>query len=382
MGCASLHHVGKTIGAAEPLLDDVSVSVADGQCVALLGEAGSGKTMLLRLLCGLERATAGEVLVGGKRVDGPASVRNQIGMVFADLALYPHMNVFGNLAFALAAYGIDKAAMFSRIQQVSAILGIDALLDLAPHQLSGTAQFRVALARAAVRQPRLLLLDDPLRSLPVAEQGLALADIERLRRETGVAVVHAARDQSLALTMAQHVVVMRDGRTEQTGAPVELYTRPCSLYVAEMVGSPRMNLLPGRVVTSGGNRLRVRVQSGQQIVADVDATGFESGDPVTVGFRADDAVVAPDGHGQFDGRVANVEFAGSSDLIRVDLAQGVQAVIRQARHSGSMGFVAGQTVCFSVRAQAVQVFDRERRAAPRCPGDHPMRSIRTVQLAR
>lgn len=219
----------------------VDLVVADGEIVAILGPSGCGKSTLLRLIAGLERADEGEIIIGGRRVNEIEPRDRDVAMVFQSYALYPHMTAFENVATPLRLRGIHNIA--DRVAAAAGRLGITGILDRTPRQLSGGERQRVALARALVREPLVFLLDEPLSNLDALLRECARSELKALFRQLRGTVVYVTHDQTEAMTLADRVAVMRAGRIEQVGAPEEIYRQPGTRFVAEFVGSPRMNLV-------------------------------------------------------------------------------------------------------------------------------------------
>jgi multiple sugar transport system ATP-binding protein len=241
-----ISHVVKRFGDVIALRD-VSISIPDGSFVALVGPSGCGKTTLLRAICGLEDVTAGEIYIGGDRVTDRAPKDRDIAMVFQSYALYPHLDVAGNMGFSLKLARTPKATIEEKVQGASGILGLGQLLQRLPRQLSGGQRQRVAMGRAIVRNPRVFLFDEPLSNLDAKLRVQMRKEIKQLHQRLRVTSVFVTHDQVEAMTLADRVVVMNGGRVEQVGAPLELYDRPNTPFVAGFIGSPAMNLLEGRV---------------------------------------------------------------------------------------------------------------------------------------
>jgi ABC-type sugar transport system ATPase subunit len=223
-------------------VDDVTLAVRPGEFLALVGPSGCGKTTSLRILAGLETASSGRILLDGADITGTPAKDRDLAMVFQTYALYPHMTVAANIGFALELRGVKRAAADAAIRQAADRLGIGQLLGRFPRELSGGQRQRVAVARAIVRNPRAFLFDEPLSNLDAKLRVSARAELRRLQRDLGTTTVYVTHDQAEAMTMADRIVVMNDGRIEQVGPPIEVYDRPATLFVAGFLGSPAMNL--------------------------------------------------------------------------------------------------------------------------------------------
>jgi len=246
MATVDIREVRKAFGSTQ-ILHGVSVDIEDGQFVVLVGPSGCGKSTLLRMLAGLENITGGEIVIGGKVVNKVPPKDRDIAMVFQNYALYPHMTVYQNMAFSMKLAGAPKEVMDQEVQKAARILGLEQLLHRFPRQLSGGQRQRVAMGRAIVRNPQVFLFDEPLSNLDAKLRVQMRSEIKDLHQRLKVTTVYVTHDQIEAMTMADKIVVMNHGRIEQAGAPLELYDRPANLFVAGFIGSPAMNMLPGRI---------------------------------------------------------------------------------------------------------------------------------------
>jgi multiple sugar transport system ATP-binding protein len=237
-----LESVTKTYGRAAALRD-LSLSVEDGELLAVVGPSGCGKSTLLSIVAGLEEPTAGAVRIDGQLVNALSPRERDVAMVFQSYALYPHLTVRRNLAFPLEVARRPRAEIAARVGEVSALLGIDPLLDRRPAELSGGQRQRVALGRALVRRPKLFLLDEPLSNLDAALRVSVRAELKKLHERLGATFVYVTHDQAEAMTLADRIAVLRDGLLEQLGTPREIYDRPASAFVARFVGTPQVNLV-------------------------------------------------------------------------------------------------------------------------------------------
>ena len=244
MASVSISNVQKSFGDVE-VLKDISIDIADGEFVTLVGPSGCGKSTLLRMLAGLEKITNGTMAIDGRVVNNVPSMDRDIAMVFQNYALYPHMTVKENMGFSLKMRNASLQEIDDKVGHVAEILGLGKLLDRHPRQLSGGQRQRVAMGRAIVRNPKVFLFDEPLSNLDAKLRVAMRGEIKELHQRLRTTTVYVTHDQVEAMTMASKVVVMREGRVEQIGPPLELYDRPCNLFVASFIGSPAMNFLPG-----------------------------------------------------------------------------------------------------------------------------------------
>jgi multiple sugar transport system ATP-binding protein len=250
MASLSIVNVKKSFGSI-PILHGVSIQIEDGAFVILVGPSGCGKSTLLRMIAGLEEITAGEIRIGSRVVNGVPPKERDIAMVFQSYALYPHMTVEENMAFSLRLKSAPKEEMKSKVARAADILGLQNLLARYPKELSGGQRQRVAMGRALVRDPSVFLFDEPLSNLDAKLRVQMRGEIKSLHQRLETTTVYVTHDQIEAMTMADQIVVMNEGRVEQIGAPLELYDRPANIFVAGFIGSPAMNFIPGSVCDDG-----------------------------------------------------------------------------------------------------------------------------------
>jgi lactose/L-arabinose transport system ATP-binding protein len=250
MSRVELEAVRKRYGELE-VIHGVDLAVEDGSFCVFVGPSGCGKSTLLRMIAGLETVSDGTIRIGAKPMNDVEPAGRGIGMVFQSYALYPHMSVRGNMSFGLRATGTSRAETERRLKAASSILQLDALLDRKPAQLSGGQRQRVAIGRAIVRQPKVFLFDEPLSNLDAELRVQMRVEIAKLHRQLGNTMIYVTHDQTEAMTLADKIVVLRGGRVEQAGPPLELYSDPATAFVAGFIGSPRMNFLRGVVQAEG-----------------------------------------------------------------------------------------------------------------------------------
>jgi multiple sugar transport system ATP-binding protein len=315
-------------------VENLNLVVADGEFLVLVGPSGSGKTTVLRIAAGLERASQGDVLIGGEVVNDVAPPDRDIAMVFQTYALYPHMTVYDNMAFGLKLHGVKKTEIRPRVLSTAKMLELDDLLKRKPSQLSGGQRQRVAMGRAIVREPAAYLMDEPLSNLDAklrVEMRTYLAELHQRLRTTTLYVTH---DQTEAMTMGDRVAVMRDGRLQQVDIPQVLYDRPANAFVAGFIGSPAMNLLRGRL---GGGDGAMSVELGEvalplprSLLAARPALATYAGREILVGIRPEDiedAAFAPSANGSsLPVRVTLAEPLGAEVIAHFPLAGGVEGV--------------------------------------------------------
>jgi multiple sugar transport system ATP-binding protein len=246
----SLHQLTKSFGSSR-VVDDLSLQINDGEFVVLLGPSGCGKTTTLRMIAGLEQATAGEILIDGERVNDFSPQRRDVAMVFQSYALYPHMTVAENIAYPLRVRKMERQQIEDQVQRTAGMLEITLLLDRRPRELSGGERQRVALARAIVRHPRAFLMDEPLSNLDARLRLQMRAELKHLQQQLGTTTVYVTHDQAEAMILGHRVAVMNQGRLQQFDTPLTIYNEPANRFVAGFVGSPTMNFLEGEIDVAG-----------------------------------------------------------------------------------------------------------------------------------
>ena len=334
MAAVTIANVRKRFGEVE-VLHGVDIAIADGSFTVLVGPSGCGKSTLLRMIAGLEQVSDGEIRIGDKRVNDVPPKQRDIAMVFQNYALYPHMTVRENMAFALMLAKLDAAAIEAKVGKAAGILGLTELLTRYPRQLSGGQRQRVAMGRAIVRDPQVFLFDEPLSNLDAKLRVAMRTEIKELHQRLATTSIYVTHDQIEAMTMGDQVVVMKDGRIEQAGAPLDLYDRPVNLFVAQFIGSPAMNLLPG-TLRRASDALAVELADGSRVAAPADSAGAE-GQPVIFGTRPEHLALADDGIAV---QVAVVEPTGADTFVACRHQGHDLAVVFRERHA----FKPGSTI--------------------------------------
>lgn len=308
-----LRNIGKRWGSFVGV-DNFNLTIADKEFLVLLGPSGCGKTTTMRMIAGLEDATEGDILVDGKRVNDLDPKDRDVAMVFQSYALYPNMNVYDNIRFPLKVRGVDPATHEEKVRRASAMVELDEFLDRKPAELSGGQRQRVALARAIVREPNVFLMDEPLSNLDAKLRVSTRAQIKNLSHELAVTTIYVTHDQIEAMTLADRVVIMKQGVVQQVGTPVEIYDHPANAFVAGFIGNPAMNLMDGEL--SGGT---FRTEN-------VEIAGLNGPDgAVTLGFRAEDAEVVPGG-GQINAPIYTMELLGEATAVAVMVGSSLVSV--------------------------------------------------------
>jgi multiple sugar transport system ATP-binding protein len=311
------------------ILHGVSVDIADGEFAVLVGPSGCGKTTLLRMIAGLEEINGGSIAIGGREINLVPPKERDIAMVFQNYALYPHMSVFDNMAFSLKLAKVPRGEMEKKVARAAEILGLQALLDRYPRQLSGGQRQRVAMGRAIVRNPKVFLFDEPLSNLDAKLRVQMRTEIRELHQKLKSTSIYVTHDQIEAMTMADKIVVMRDGRIQQVGTPLELYDWPANVFVAGFIGSPAMNLIPATLQRRGGSCEAVFANGNR--VALVHAIAAHEGQPAVFGIRPEHCTIGAGGGLEVE--VVVVEPTGADTQIYCRyLEQEVTATIRDRTH--------------------------------------------------
>ena len=342
-----IRNVSKAYGQI-PVLDDISLAIANDEFVAFLGPSGCGKTTLLRIIAGLETLDSGEIHLGGKRIDHLAPGGRGVALVFQNYALYPHMTVADNMAFGLKNVGTPRGEIDGRIQEAARILELEPFLARKPGELSGGQKQRVAIGRAIVKNPDLFLFDEPLSNLDAALRMRTRLELAQLRRRLKATMILVTHDQVEAMTLADRIVVMKDRKVQQVGAPMDIYERPANRFVASFVGSPPMNFLPVKVSDGGAKAVL-----GDGTVLETAVRGF--GDAAgELGLRAEHVRVRAAGEGDLTASVDLVERLGERTLVYGRLKDGSAIT---AEDVGSSRVRMGDTVGLKVDGAAAHLFD-------------------------
>ena len=324
MATVDLEHVKKRFGTTE-VIHGVSTQIADGEFIVIVGPSGCGKSTLLRMVAGLESVSQGEVRIGGKRVNEIEPMDRDIAMVFQNYALYPHMSVRQNMGYGLKIAGLPKAEINAKVEQAAALLQLGELLDRKPKQLSGGQRQRVAMGRAIVREPAVFLFDEPLSNLDAKLRVQMRVEIRELQAKLGITALYVTHDQVEAMTMADRMIVMNAGVAEQIGTPLEVYERPVTVFAAQFIGSPSMNILPAQI--EGGQIKLGDAVLGQCALPD---------GPVSFGIRPEH--LRPDPQGAIALEVHLAEPLGANTLLHgvlVGSGEAMTAALPGVHRSGA-----------------------------------------------
>lgn len=325
-------------------VDKFDLTIADKEFLVLLGPSGCGKTTTMRMIAGLEDATEGDILIGGKVVNDLQPKDRDVAMVFQSYALYPNMNVYENIRFPLKVRGVDPKTHDAKVRRASAMVELDPFLHRKPAELSGGQRQRVALARAIVREPNVFLMDEPLSNLDAKLRVSTRAQIKNLSHELAVTTVYVTHDQIEAMTLADRVVVMEKGIVQQVGSPTEIYDRPANSFVASFIGNPAMNLIKGHL------------QNGRFTAPGVGIDGLRAADgQVTLGFRAEDAQISQAQSGDIRAPIYSIELLGDATMVTIRINEALVSV------KADKGFRAAihDEVFIKVPTEICHLFDRQ-----------------------
>ncbi|WP_077033602.1 ABC transporter ATP-binding protein [Pelomonas sp. KK5] len=342
MAFLQLHQIKKSFNDAH-IIKGVDLEIQKGEFIVFVGPSGCGKSTLLRLIAGLEQISSGNLLLDGKDITYAPSGKRDLAMVFQSYALYPHMSVFDNMSFALKLANVPKDEIKAKVERAAQQLNLTKYLEHTPKQLSGGQRQRVAIGRAIVRAPKVFLFDEPLSNLDAALRGNTRVEIHKLHRALGATTIYVTHDQVEAMTLADRVVVLKDGLIEQVGTPLELYDRPVNQFVAQFIGMPSMNMLPAQAVPS------FSAATGGRLPGD----GFLGVRPE--GLRVHEK---KNGAAGVPGKVELIEALGSDTLIHVDIG-GLQLIARQNERTPLQ---SGDDVAVELDPSVLHLFNREGRA--------------------
>ncbi|PLW75646.1 ABC transporter ATP-binding protein [Cohaesibacter celericrescens] len=350
MSSIELRAVEKWFGDVQ-VIKGVDLAIEEGEFVIFVGPSGCGKSTLLRTIAGLEECSRGEILIEGKNVASEPPAARGLAMVFQSYALYPHMNVRDNMGFGLKTAGKPKAEIEAKVNEAAAALKLEAYLDRRPKELSGGQRQRVAIGRSIVRDPTAFLFDEPLSNLDASLRVEMRYEIAKLHRELATTMIYVTHDQVEAMTLADRIVVLRDGIIEQVGTPRMLYERPDNLFVAQFIGSPKMNVMPCQTI--GNDYVLEGARGGPQT---------QTGAAVHLGVRPEAISIGAVGDGQCDGEVDIVEYLGSDTHLLVDCGPlGAIGV----RLDGDSIVAPGDKVGLIFEPSKLHFFDAEGQALPR-----------------
>jgi ABC-type sugar transport system ATPase subunit len=362
MSSVELLEVGKSFGSVD-VIRDVSLRIEDGEFVVFVGPSGCGKSTLLRMIAGLETASTGAIEIGSRVVNDLKPSERSIAMVFQSYALYPHMTVRQNMSIGLRVCGTEKEEIRRRVDAAMQILQLDALMDRKPAQLSGGQRQRVAIGRAIVRSPEVFLFDEPLSNLEAELRVQMRQEIFALHEKLGTTMIYVTHDQVEAMTLADRIVVLKDGRVEQIGAPLELYAKPANLFVAGFIGSPKMNFLDATLVSQEGCCAHLQAAPVGKLTIPL-APGIELGlGRYTVGLRPEAIRVGTAGDVSFNAEIAAKEVLGNLGYLYLDITSKTRLIV-EVSSSAHVG--RHEKHPFSFDIASCHLFDDKGVAVPLC----------------
>ena len=351
MASVHIRNAQKYFGGTH-VIRGVDIDIADGEFAVLVGPSGCGKSTLLRMIAGLEEITGGEIEIGGKIVNDMQPKERDIAMVFQNYALYPHMTVRDNMAFSMLLAKRSRAEIDERVKKAAGILGLGELLERYPRQLSGGQRQRVAMGRCIVRDPQVFLFDEPLSNLDAKLRVAMRTELKELHQRLKTTSIYVTHDQIEAMTMADQIVVMKDGLVEQRGKPLQLYDHPANLFVAGFIGSPAMNFLPGTFRHSSG-AAQIELAGGVKVPAPRDAIGAD-GQKIVFGTRPEHLALAAEGQG-LGATVVVVEPTGADTQVFAKFGDTELTAVFRERHD----FRAGEPVRLMPDHERTHLFDAE-----------------------
>lgn len=340
---------------------NVSFDVAEGEFLVLVGPSGCGKSTLLRMIAGLETITSGDLLFSGKRMNDIQPADRDVGMVFQNYALYPHLSVEDNIGFPLSVRREPKQDIKRRVRETAEMIGLGHLLNRKPKELSGGQRQRVALGRAIIRRPRLFLFDEPLSNLDAQLRVQMRSEIIALQRKLGVTAVYVTHDQTEAMTMGDRIVVLKHGAIQQIATPYDIYHSPENEFVASFIGSPQINLFKGKMSASNGLQF---VENNNGCMMSLEANFNASpGVECTLGIRPEHLIITGNSStnthtkepNEFSARVQSVEFIGHETLVYFETA----GELKCCRTGATSGVKSGDNVCFAFAKEHVLLFDSD-----------------------
>ncbi len=371
-----LKNIAKSFGETK-VLADVTLTIREGEFVTFLGSSGCGKTTILRIIAGLEYPDGGQVLLEGKDMENIGPEKRNVNMVFQNYALFPHMNVFQNIAYGLKIRGAGKEEIRRRVTEMLSLVRLDGYEERKPAAMSGGQRQRVAIARALINNPRVLLLDEPLGALDLQLRREMQLELKHLQKELGITFIYITHDQEEAINMSDRIVVLHSGTIEQVGTPSEIYDNPRTSYVAKFVGSA--NVLTGTVEEisegSGGQyqavlqhaagRMNCRLEAAAAAsgTALTERTSIKTGEPLTLAIRSENILIRREPETSYhekvslEGRIKEKSFAGGMLRIAVELTDGTEVVIR--RHGINIEYAVGERVYLEWPAEAAVPVDME-----------------------
>jgi len=351
MATLSINSLGKTYPGGITAVSDVNVDIADGEFVVLVGPSGCGKSTILRMIAGLESITKGDLQIDNNRVNHLEPGERDIAMVFQNYALYPHMSVRGNMEYGLKNEGLPKSEIAARIAEAARTLRLEDYLDRKPANLSGGQRQRVAMGRAIVRDPKVFLFDEPLSNLDAKLRTQLRGELKALHKRLQATFVYVTHDQVEAMSLADRIIIMSDGKVEQVGSPMDLYLRPASRFVADFIGSPSMNVMDGTV---SPDRRSLRLNGSHQIDFGIELPAA-AGTQIAMGIRPEHLHQNTAGETRIELSVAFIEQLGADTVVHGTLT-GSQTPLA-VRLNGVQARNSGDSIALSCAPEQIHLFD-------------------------
>jgi ABC-type sugar transport system ATPase subunit len=356
MADLTLRDIRKAYGNLH-ILHGIDLDIKSGEFIVFVGPSGCGKSTLLRSIAGLEEITSGTLSIGGEVVNDVPPSKRGIAMVFQSYALYPHMTVYDNMAFGMRIARESKTEIDRRVRQAAGILQLEKYLERLPKALSGGQRQRVAIGRAIVRNPKVFLFDEPLSNLDAALRVATRIEIAKLKESMpNTTMIYVTHDQVEAMTLADRIVVLKDGYVEQVGTPMELYKRPGNLFVAQFIGSPAMNILPAKIEKTGPQTTISHV-GGRTAALPIETPSSAAGSAVSFGVRPEDLFPATGADYLFEGTVDYVEQLGEVQLVYVDIGRADLPLVTKL--PGNAEVKRGETLRLDAAPGDLHIFDNE-----------------------
>jgi ABC-type sugar transport system ATPase subunit len=354
MADLELRNVEKAYGTLK-ILHGINLDIESGEFIVFVGPSGCGKSTLLRSIAGLEEITGGTLKIDNEVVNDVPPSKRGIAMVFQSYALYPHMTVYDNMAFSMQIAKENKAEIDKRVKQAAEILQLTPYLERLPKAMSGGQRQRVAIGRAIVRNPKVFLFDEPLSNLDAALRVATRIEIAKLKESMpNTTMIYVTHDQVEAMTLADRIVVLKAGKIEQVGSPMELYRRPGNLFVAQFIGSPAMNILPAKVDKTGAST-EITVVGGNKVSVPIGTPAGAVGTDISFGVRPEDLRLAKGGNALFEGKIDYVEQLGEVQLVYVDIGRADQPLT--AKLPGNATIKRGDVLKLDADGADLHIFD-------------------------
>ncbi|SES32407.1 multiple sugar transport system ATP-binding protein [Vreelandella subterranea] len=364
MATLQLNNITKRFGDTE-VIKGIDLEVEDREFVVFVGPSGCGKSTLMRMIAGLESATGGDILIDGQRMNDVGPADRGLAMVFQSYALYPHMTVEGNMGFSMRLAGVSKEERRAKVLEAAKILQLEPLLDRKPKALSGGQRQRVAIGRAIVRNPSIFLFDEPLSNLDAALRVQMRIELARLHDELDATMIYVTHDQIEAMTMADKIVVLRDGVVEQVGSPMALYHHPQNRFVAGFIGSPKMNFLDVTLVGVKPDGVGIRMPGGGERHVPVDGQHLGANATLELGIRPEHLVLEE--QGPLVGKIQVLERLGGQTSLYVQMADQLVTIMAD----GDVAYRVNDTVHFGFAPERAHLFDADGQALPSLQ-QHPL----------